>query len=262
MRSRLGGVRSSKSSAEVIAVRRLAALLSGCVLAAGCTLAPQPDPAGPSTGPWSIASNGAPVHAGEDVRIVLTYRPWGSRPVPNRVDFYAVCMGCPGVLGAPVDSAISGFFLLTPEQCSEASRNGPGPDSAVCWSVPINFPYAGRWRFTTPLDVDLMVGAGSSPATPTRAADASVCGRLVVYNYDGNRHYLTLEVASADQTLRSFDYQLVGPGTLPADLAEQFGSRTPQLLFISGTFDTGPGRPMAITSFLITRMREPCPTTR
>lgn len=241
-------------------VRRVVVLLTASVLAAACALAPQPGPSASS--PWSIAANGAPIRAGEDVRIVLTYRPWGSRPVPNRVDFYAVCIGCPGVPGAPVDSAISGFFLLTPEQCSEASRQGPGPESAICWSVPINFPYAGRWRFTTPLDVDLVVSDRSTPATPTGAPLASVCGRLVSYSYDGSRHYIALAILSADQTSRTFDYQLVGPGTVPADLADQFAAQTPQLLFVSGTFDVGPGRPTAITRYVLMRVREPCPTTR
>lgn len=242
-------------------VRRFTVVLIALVVAMACTVTPQPAAANR----WSIASNGAPVRAGEDVRIVLTYRPWGSRPVPNRVDFYAVCLNCPGVAGAPVDSAINGFFLLTPEQCSEASRNGPGPDSAICWSVPISFPYAGRWRFTSPLDIDLDVGAAASPApAATAASEASTCGRLVSYAFDGTRRLVTLEIRSIDQSVRTFELQLVGPGTVPADVAEQFAARTAQTLFVRGRFERDPSRPLASTvaNYVVTRITEPCPTTR
>lgn len=241
-------------------MRNVLVLLLASALGGGCVLAPQPAPSGYQH-PWSIRSNGAPVRAGEDVRIVLTYRPWGSRPVPNRVDFYAVCIGCPGVAGSPVDSALGGYFLLTPEQCSDASRGGPGPDSAICWSVPINFPYAGRWRFTTPLDVNLDVGPATAAATPT-APSASVCGRLVSHVYDGYRHQIALEVLSVDQASRTFEYQLVGPGTLPSDLAEQFASQTRQTLFVSGSFDAGTGRPIAVRNYDVMRITGPCPTAR
>jgi hypothetical protein len=112
---------------------------------------------------WSITAggpSGAP-RAGEDVRVIVTYRPWSSRPVPNRVDFTAVCVDCPDAKGPPEDRSVTGYFLLTPEMCSEArSSKGPGPDSSICWSVPMKFPYAGRWLFTSPLDVTLEVLRG------------------------------------------------------------------------------------------------------
>lgn len=84
---------------------------------------------------WSITAGGASgaPRAGEDVRVIVTYRPWGSRPVPNRVDFTAVCVNCADAKGPPEDRSITGYFLLTPEMCSDATnRTGPGPDSSIC----------------------------------------------------------------------------------------------------------------------------------
>lgn len=140
--------------ARMVPVRGLAILVSAIFFSACVSTNPNPRV---STGSWSIGSNGGPVRAGEDVRIVLTYRPWSSRPVPNRLDFVALCPGCLGAVGPPEDRAIRGFLLLTPEQCSPESRSYPGPGSAICWSAPITFPHAGRWLFTTPFDVVLEV---------------------------------------------------------------------------------------------------------
>ena len=132
-------------------------------LVASLLLACTPTQPSPAVNRWSISALVAPggPRAGEDVRVLVTYRPWSSRPVPNRVDFTAVCVDCPDAKGPPEERSITGFFLLTPEMCSDASsRRGPGAESSVCWSVPMKFPYAGRWLFTSPLDVTLEVLPG------------------------------------------------------------------------------------------------------
>jgi len=84
----------------------------------------------------------------------------------------------------------------------------------------------------------------------------------VAHSYDGYRHQVALEVLSADQTSRTFEYQLVGPGTVPADLAQRFAAGSRPLLVVNGTFDTGTGRPVEVRNYLVTLISEPCPTTR
>lgn len=99
----------------------------------------------------------------------------------------------------------------------------------------------------------------ASLATATLTAGASTCGRLVDYTSSETERVLTLELRSIDQSTRTFRYHLVGPGTMPADVAQQFAAGTPQILSIQGQFT--PSTEPTVSGYSVLRI-DACPVTR
>ena len=83
------------------------------------------------------------------------------------------------------------------------------------------------------------------------------------YASSGTERVLTLELRSIDQSTRTFRYHLVGSGTMPADVAQQFAAGTPQILFIQGRFTPfgGSSTEWTVSGYSVLRI-EACPVTR